>query len=505
MASVTATLEFYNGTDWVDISDDMIAGSLSWSGGIRGNKPTDRVAMPGSLDVELNNSQGNSAATLGYYSPDHASKRAGWEIGAKIRVKLESGGDTRYWMYRITSITPVPGQYGKRRVKVVAKCYMNEFSKRKVSGLSIQRSKRGDELLTTLTNSMPFAPANTSYSEGAFISPFAFHNEQDESTYCLSVVQKISQTDLSYIFWDGNTTDGETLHFEPHTTRQNMLTPSGTISDTMVDMEIDHSTDSVWNYVNAYTYPVEEELEISVLGEISSEFSLEPGEERTITIPYLDDVTERRISGQNIVTPEANTDYRMSSATNNGGNDFNSYFTMTPTAGANTLSVNVENTGTSKGYVNMLHVRGYKVKTSEKVGLISLDQPSINAYGEKSITFNMPYQSSAVLGKAVADEILRRFKDPASNISGVSFIANRSTTLMNYALTFGISTRIVVIETVTGVNSGFFINGFDYELKAGNILHVSLTLERAFNDTRYFTLDDATYGVLDGAYTLAPF
>jgi hypothetical protein len=504
MATVTPTLEFYNGSSWVDITADMIAGSLSWRGGLRGGGPTDRLAVPGQLEVELKNGQSASGG-LGYYSPDHANKRAGWALGAKIRIKLVSGGNTRYWLYRIKKIKPVPGQYGPRRVEVTAMDYMNEFSKRKVSALPVQKNKRGDELLTTLVASMPFAPVATSYGVGVFPFPYAFHDEQDELTHCMTVLQKITQSELGYIFVDGDATGGETLHYEPHTTRQNNATSVGTLSDTMTDLDVIHSDDDIWNSVKANTYPVDANEEIVVLGTIPEEFSLEPGESRTVTIPYLDDITERRVSGENIITPVAGTDYKMSSFSNNNGSDLNASLTMTPTAGSNTLSAVFVNNSLVKGYVNSVQVRGNKIKVSEKVGSNAIDDTSVNAYGEKSITYNMPYQSYSVFGQAVADEIVRRYKDPSSNISGVGFVANRTATLMSYALTIGISSRITVVETVTGVDGDFFVNGYDYELQPGNVLRLTWTLERAFNTVQFFTIDDATFGAIDGIYLIAPF
>ncbi len=505
MATVTPTLEFWNGSTWADITSDAISGSLRWSGGIRGGNPTDRVAMPGKLEVDLKNGQNNSAGLLGYYSPNHANKRTGWQLGAKIRIKLVSGGNTRYWLRRINDIKPAPGQYKERKVEVSARDYIAEMSERKVSGLTIQQNKNGGELLPLLVARLPFAPANTSYGTGAFKYPYAFHTEQDESTYCLTVAQKISQSDLSYIYSDGDETDGETLTYEPHSTRMNNITSDATLSDTMTDLDIEHSRDSVWNYVLCNTYPVEIGDEVEVLGRIREEFKLLPGETQTITIPYLDEVTERRISGERLVPPLAGTDYKMSSYTGNGGSDLNAYLSYTPTAGANALSAVVQNTGTVVGYVNAIQIRGYAIKTAEKIGSIAQDSTSINTYGEKSLTFNMPYQSNAAFGQAVANEIVRRYKDPATNISGVTFIANRSSTLMGYALTCGIGCRVTITETATGVNTDFFINGFDYELLPGNILRVTWILERAFNFVNYFKIDDATYGQIDGPYLIAPF
>ena len=97
MTSVTTTLEFYDGSNWQDLSGDTITGSLRWGGGILGSNPTDRVAAPGAIEFELNNSTSNSGAKLGYYSPDHANVRTGWALKAPVRVKCVSGGNTKYW------------------------------------------------------------------------------------------------------------------------------------------------------------------------------------------------------------------------------------------------------------------------------------------------------------------------------------------------------------------------------------------------------------------------
>lgn len=504
MATVTPTLEFHDGTDWRDITGDHIAGSLSWGGGIRGRGPTDRVAIPGQLKVELKNGQSASGG-LGYYSPNHANKRTGWAIGARIRVKLVSGADTRYWLYRVKGIKPVPGQYGPRRVEVTAKDYMQELSNQKVSGLSIQTGKRGDELFDLLVDSLPIAPTATDYDTGAFVMPYAFHDERDEDTYCLTVAQKVFQSDLAYGFVDGDATGGETLHYQSHKTRQNISASSGTLSDTMTDLSIAHDDHNIWNKVKVTTYPVNVDTSLSILGRIPEEFPIEPGETKTITIRYIDDDTSRRISGAGLQTPVADTDYKMSSIAGNGGNNLNAFLTITPSAGGNSMSVEVENTGTAKGYVNTLQIRGYKVTTYDKVESHASDSASITAYGEKTLTYNMPYQNSSVFGQSVANELIRRHKDPASDISGVTFVANRTATLMSYALTLGIGSRITVTETVTGVNADFFINGYEYELLAGNVLNTTWLLERAYNTTQYFTIDDAVFGEIDGPYLLAPF
>jgi len=506
MPTPAITFEFYNGTSWADITAHVITGSAQGSGGLKGANPTDRIAVPGTFTCQMNNSPMVSGSLkLGYYSPDHANVRTGWVIGAKIRVKLVSGGNTRYWMYRIKDIDPVAGQYGSRRVKVTATDYMHEFSERKVTALGIQTNRRGDQLVTTLVASMPIAPINTDYDTGAFYFPYAFHNEQDENTFAMTVLQEIAQSELSYIYVDGDSTDGETLHYESHTTRMNNVTSAATLDDAMVELNLGRSRDNIFNYFRGVTYPVNTDTEISVLGTIPEEFALGPGESRTVTLRYIDENTGRRISGTSIQTPEADTDYKMTAISGSGGNELNAYITVVPTAGANTLSAVVTNTHSGWAYVSFFQIRGYKVTLYDKVESIDSDSTSILAYGEKSITFNMPYQNNANFAVAVNAELKRRYKDPRTNVRGVTFDANKSATLMGYALTKGIGTRVTITETATGIDLDFYINGFEYKLLEGGILKMTWILEPAFNDTRYFTVGDPTYGVIGGAYVIAPF
>jgi hypothetical protein len=506
-----STLEYHNGSEWVDITADAITGSLSWDGGIRGSGPTDRVAVPGKMEVELNNAASNSGSKLGYYSPNHANLRAGFTIGKKIRIKLTASGNTRYWLYRIKDIQPTAGRYGERRVTVHAVDYMNEFSKRKVSGLDIQNDQTGEALLATLVATLPFSPTNTSYETGAFVLPYAFHEERDEQTSCLTVVQKIAQSDLSYIYVDGDATDGETLHYESPFTRMVYGSSLGTLSDSMTGLEIEHSAGNIWNKIRGATYPVERDDDVSVLGSIAEEFALEPSETRTIFIPYRDPTSERRISGILSLDPTwgaapitADTDYKMSSIPADGGNDLNANLTVTAMAGANSILVTLENDAAVKGYVNHLQIRGYAVRSFDRVESVESDSASITAYGEQTLTFNMPYQNNSTLGEAFAAELIRRYKDPGTQVKSVTFIANTSGSLMDYALLRGIGDRLTVSETATGIGADFYIQGYEYELMENNRLRVTWSLEKNYNTTAYWLLGDETYGVLGTSTTLAP-
>lgn len=74
---------------WSDLTPDLIAAEgVRLAYGIDGNGPNDNIAGVGELAFTLRNDTGNSGGVLGYYSPNHASKRAGWTFGIRVRLVL---------------------------------------------------------------------------------------------------------------------------------------------------------------------------------------------------------------------------------------------------------------------------------------------------------------------------------------------------------------------------------------------------------------------------------
>jgi len=497
MASVTLTVEYHNGTAWTDITSDVVsAAGVSWTMGLQNASVTDRVAPPGTVELEMNNSISNSAGLNGYYSPDHANVRTGWVIGARLRIKLVSSPNTRYWLYRIKDIIPAAGERGQRRVRVTGVDYMDEFLIRKINALTVQFAKRSDELLTTLVATMPIAPTTTSYDRGTYIFPYAFHDEQSENTFAITVLQKIAQSGMDYIYVDGDATGGETLYLESATARYHNTTSAATIDTPARALNPVHSRDSVVNKVRVTVYPVEVDNEYIVLAHTESDIVLEPGEtNKKITLRYLDPGNDRRITGYDIQSLVENTDYSMSRRPNVRNGGLNSDLTISMSAGADSVELTLSNANTTrKGYV-WAQVRGKSITLWNKVEVIAEDAVSQDTYGERTISFVMPYQTDPGVAQIAANEIIRRYKNPQTQIQSVEFNANRSATYMGYALTLGIGDRITVTESITGISDDYFINGVSYTLSSGNILNVTYVLERAFGESgmTYFKLGTSTF------------
>src|SRR3990167_283717 len=80
---------------WTDLTPDTNAVSgLQVFYGIQRNGTTDCVAGTGEAAWVLKNHAGNSGTQQGYYSPLHASKRAGWAFGIPAQIVFSHGSDS---------------------------------------------------------------------------------------------------------------------------------------------------------------------------------------------------------------------------------------------------------------------------------------------------------------------------------------------------------------------------------------------------------------------------
>ena len=490
MANLSATIEYYNGSTWTNITS-KVNYPRKWSRGIKSASPTDRIAETGTLEFTINN------ASPYIYSPDSGSAATGWDIGAKVRISLTNGSTTKYWQYRIEDIDPPFGQYLERKSKVYCTDYMEEFSRRKISGLVVQTDKKADELLTLLVAQMPIAPAATSYDTGLYIHPFAFAEEKDEDTYCTTVLQKIGQSGMVYIYLDGAATVGETLKLEAPQKRYHTTTVSGTFNNTMINMEPRRSRRDIFNNAKTTITPLSVAIVLSVVGTSDEEIVLEPGETKTIKIRYVDTGTSRRVSAVGVVSPVSGTDYIMYSKSGGQGTDTTANLTATGTDNGNSMTYVLTNTSTTaKGYIpeHGLQARGYQVTAYNKQDIVYPDSTSINTYGQSDLPYVLPYIADPEIAKTIGVELVRRNKDPHTNLPSIQYNANRTSTFAGYAVSHNIGNRITVTEAASSISADYFINGYEYEMLDANNVNVTYFVERAFGETgvTYFKLGTST-------------
>jgi hypothetical protein len=476
MASATLAIQFYLSAAWVDVSADVLnAPYIKWKSGFSRDEPTAVVADTGQLELFLDNSASNSGAAAGYYSPGHASARTGFELGMRVRVKSTYSAADRYQFHgRVSEISPVAGRYGKRQTRVIVTDYIEEMSARFVDLLTLQSSKTSDQLLTTLIATMDLAPLATSYDIGPDTFASAFHDVQGERMTVASIAQKIGQSDLSKIWVTGDATGGETLKL---INRQNDIgkTSSLTLNDTMNGLDVERTRGDIYNKIVVSYYPIDEGATDEVLYSLPEELTITPGKTVSITALFRDPDGGERINGKNMVTPVADTDYMFSSISGSGS-DLNASLGLSISFGSDRAELAFTNNhGSSAGFLHLFQLRGRALRLRNAVEVSASDSASISAYGEKRLEFRTPYQNNYNATSSFADFLKNRWANPAYQISRVSYVGNRSTTLMSAAVNRDLGDMITITETQTGINTSYIIIGREVRVQSG-IWNVSYTV-----------------------------
>lgn len=474
-------MDFGTSDGWVDITADVRVdpGVRFWRGK-KGNGPTDRVASTGSLIVYLDNSQGNSSGLLGLYSPNNANARTGFNVGTPVRVKETWDGTSYYNKFYITDIEPEPGKYRSRRTRVIAEDVIGKMSTQRARGLTTQSDKTSDELLTILLATLPVAPNNTSLSAGLDSYEIAFHDIKSEKMSVLGVVQRIVQSDLGYFFECHDTSDGETVAYQ---TRHDRLTSTSalTLDDTMSGLSVTRTANNIYNLIRATSYPGDIGSSDETIYTLQRELQIASNQTIEFEARYRDPAgaaTRVAITDGTGIEPEADTDYKLSSGTSDGGNDLNAALIVVVTFYADYAAVSLTNTAATAGYLNLFKLRGNIIRLYDPSDSVAESSDSQDAYGVRELAFALPYQSNPNTAKDFSDHLEARWKNPVTVVESVSFYANRSDTLMQGAVELCIGDRITISETVTGISDDYSIVYVEKEYMHGARLRVTYGLER---------------------------
>ena len=494
-------VEAYISAAWVSLKRDIeiFKSPVVAERGIDGSDITNRVASPGSLSLSLDNGESNSAGLLGYYSPEHANFRANFGRNTLIRLSFSYLGTDYYKFYGfITDLEPTIGQFKERSSILSATDYMQRLAAAKINLLSVQQDQRSDQIAQTIITAMETAPLNTDLEQDDYTLPFALASEQDERTSPMGVLQKICQTTLRYVFMRGNTTDGETLVMQSEKDRASNSS-AATLNDTMSSMSIRRSIDNVKNRIIGKVHPVRVDEEATTLiYENDNDLKVGGGDTETFTFRFKDPQNlATRISAIDVVDPPvADTHYRASKYENTTKNDANGNLSIVTTIGGNSAAWEIENTGGSFLFINLVNIFGRGIYYFNPFDVIAETGDA-----DRETTYDFFYMSDHLRAKQYLVRLLERTSSEEPDIESVKFFADENATLMGYAMTLDIGDRVTVQETATGVGGEYTINRVSYTIETDGTLGCEWGLEPA-DSNDYFILDSS---LLDGADVLSPY
>jgi len=167
------------------------------------------------------------------------------------------------------------------------------------------------------------------------------------------------------------------------------------------------------------------------------------------------------------------------------------------------IELSFTNTAIGPLYVRGLQVRGTAIIAFDSQQIIVEDSTSITAYGRRSMTYAIPFESGEIFSEAVGQYLLGRYKDP-QYIAVRETFANVETVGGTHVLSVELGDVLDITDSHSGItNELYLVWGIETIIASGgDSLSVTFTL-RPLSDKTYWLLEDATYGKLGDTTRLA--
>lgn len=488
---------------WVDV---RISDTVQLTYGIQGTDPLERVAGSGQLSFVLDN-EDNSGGLLGYYSPDHANARSGFDIGILTRLSITYSGTTyRKFVGTLVEINPAMGEkLGPRNTSCIAVDWMEEAAHGKLARIDTQIDKTADQLITTLLAATTTQPLSTSLDVGRDAFPFALDIARDEGGGLLTELQRVVMSELGYLFVIGDTSSGGVLKFQDRSARFKTSSAS-TLNDTMQDMNVSRSREMIFNRIQIIVHPRRvDDANTTVVYSLKVPFSVGPGETVIVDGQYTDpaEVAER-MGAIDIITPVSGTDFIIRDSDEANATNITGDHTVTPVTGGNSVRWTITNNGSVSGWVMTLQVRGRGLYDYDPLIGESEDSTSKDDHGENVLEIDMPYQSDINIAVGIAAYELAQRKDPRTYISHVGFLGNSSDALMIAGLAREPGDEVTLTETVAGLSGDHFINGCDIVIMPNSIIKFGWTVVPQTDTASYWQIGTVGRAELGTNNRLAP-
>lgn len=471
---LTTRVEMDFGAGWVDVSEDVVS-TVKASWGIRGGGPHDRVAAPGTMTFDMDNSVMNSGGARGYYSPDHASARAGFGMGTPVRLVI---ADTPLWVGTLDMIEPRPGV---RDPRTAVQCgdWFESAARAKVADLPVQVNVQSDVLFQTLVDIVePPPPGGTRIGGGADIYPYVLDSSPSESSRVLSEFQKLALSEYAQVYVAAGT-----VVFEGRRRRGSETPSKFTLheDENLIGIAVTgRDRDQVINRIQVTAHPRRrDDTSDVVLYTMATSTQILRGETVTINCPYRDPAQlAQRVGGIDMRMPVPGTDVSFMVAKDGSGPDISAQLFVDAVFGGNSAQVTITNNGPSDGFIppGGLRLRGRGLYDFQPTISDELAPASLEAYGENVVAYDMPYQDAPTVAQDLARFILHMYSEAETRPSAVTFVANWNDETAEALVARQISDRIRVTVPSIGLDAVFFINGVSLEVRTHGVVLVTWAL-----------------------------
>jgi len=512
--------EYYDGSAWVDISA-YVVGDIKGNNGLGGWRPENRVAVLGTLNITLNN-KSKYFSPMGGDAVRGLQTLTGWNKGAKIRVRgLYRSTYYTIWTGRIASIDSDDKNWGNEQARVMAVDYMNVPVNFPMKGATIGLNKRIDEAVTTILTRLSLQPEATNFDTGSFTFPAVFDNVQ-RKTMALSEFTKLANSELGYIYvtQDGTlrvenllarhgwrdldqitipekwtvSTDNNYLTLEDGLgfllleTGGKILLDEGTLDPAITEdaalssdaegYNILLPEDGLLNASIIRAHPVITDTSLKVLYKLGTPLHIPAGQTVPFSAHYTDPSGLSQVSGTNMQTPVATTDYLANTASDGSGTNKTADVVVTATYYGDTVYYSIKNNGTSGVYMTFLQARGYGIYYGNSIESTKDDTTSQDDHGYYPFQFDMKYQKDAYLADMYGLSVIEEYKSPKSRTTKMNYLANLNKNHMVSFLVLTIGSLILLTEDRSEISNHYYITDRAFTIKQGGIIHVEYGLKQ---------------------------
>lgn len=404
-------------------------------------------------------------------------KRAVFEIG------FDDSGTPERLSQIVGYITKVGEDFAGRQVTFTVRDRAADavFSRKSTA---LQVDTEANAYLTTLAGLFERDTVSTDFDRGMILTPYQYLD--DETIWDEMGLVAEAQCGRTWFDKDG------ILHFDDGT---HFVKPS---SDSYDDPTTSQATFTVANIQSLNPYYNLRSVYNHIIAEYQSRYAsyLQPVFTASEIVRLLPGETNKVYHAQfdcptyTITTPVSGTDY---TAVTGGGAEMSVTVTINTAYAASAELYLTNNNASYPAYLTQLQIRGVPLLTEEPAKYEVEDSSSISDYGRRTLTVrNSPYCQTYRHAELVGDLLLERFKDPLftvhlKGVRGMPWLEPGD--------------RVTVTETLTAVNTDFFIASISWRWSPTTPYTMDLELVRVsdiYAVSDYFIVGTSKYGTGSG-------
>lgn len=199
-----------------------------------------------------------------------------------------------------------------------------------------------------------------------------------------------------------------------------------------------------------------------------------------------------------MITPVASQDYYASVNSDGSGGDLTSALTVSFQRFGATVVCSIFNGGGTEAQLVRFQLRGYPVRGLATLGFKYDSSSSQQSYGVRALEVSNALIQDYNYLRDLAQTLVEERRAPQD---GLDF------TLVNefpQVLQYEVADRLSVVNSVTGVNSEWFIGSMRHDVSfVGGLRHEANYTGEYYQDRPWLILDDPEYGKLDNGRQLA--